>query len=155
MVTSFLKTVWGKKTSGDQLRAENPKLPKAFPQTPSMQRCTRKPTPSLRCKTQHQRDFIMFVLSKGFSGCSSHSQLHKSLHWWSSEEDGSVPVHGSCLPLQLPARDSQVDTGKWTPPWITAHLCFPFQDLCMLSTAQSKEVTVQCNLMILILGASS
>lgn len=84
-----------KKTSGDQLRVDNPKLPKAFPQT--LQRSTWKPIPFSRFKTQHQRDFIMFMFSKGFSSCSSHSQcinacaggavkgmlcsVHSSLQW--------------------------------------------------------------------------
>lgn len=63
MVTNFLKT--RKKTSGDQLTVENPKLPKTFPQTLSEPRSARQPIPFSRFKTQSQRGFYYAHVFQG------------------------------------------------------------------------------------------
>lgn len=62
----FPKNSVGKKTSGDQLRVESPKLPEAFPQTLSVQRFTQEPIPFLGFKNTTPERFYVHALQRLF-----------------------------------------------------------------------------------------
>lgn len=135
---------------GDQLRAESWKLSKAFPQTLSIQRSAWKSIPFFRFKTQHQRDFLLrscfpraFQAAPLIPRCKNPytGGAVKSLELF------LPPFAGTC---------QWQPGGHWQRDTSMNHSSFMFPIWRFMQVEHSSpQVTVQCYLMILILGAFS